>query len=766
MLIRTRWCVINRPSRSSRARLEALSKTAVTIGLVAGLVAASAVGAYGSPGDLDFAFGDQGVATVHAGDPTDIDVAKSAAVTPSGLVVLAGAAAPKPSPGSTTPPSAKVAVARLTSGGTPDTTFGSGGSTVTDLGGLATAVKVAIQADGKIVVVALMINPTTPSIQTTLLRYTAAGVLDNTFGVGGKVTIQPTAANVAAPGLAIDAADHIIVGGTATTASGSPQTPFVERFTTVGVPDPTFGPGGTASPPDPGAASSVAVLPDGHVVLGGQANQSVAVWRFSASGALDTAYGAAGKATYDLPAPFGATTNLAAGPDNTVVAVGLLGLSPFAVRFTAAGHSDPTFGQNGLTGIDLPHGALATGVVVSPDRTVLIGGLSDSGFVARLNGDGTPDRTFAPGGKAQLRINPTSLVLATGGPALGPDNKPVLAGIKFRFNFQATPPTANVDLAAIRFQGGSGSVTPAADTATRRAGSDRVATAVAVSQATFADASKPSDARVQAGQVVVASSEAFPDALVGTPLAAAQRAPLLLSHAAALDDVTLTEIRRVLGSPGHGQPVTVLGGTSALSSAVSDAIVNAGFTVQRIAGANRYDTAAQVATATGLATTVFEATGHDFADGVTAGAVAAHFRGVVLLTDGDHQAPETQAFINTHQSAPRYAIGGPAATVDPMATPVVGADRYDTSVQVARRLFATPSNVGIATGGSYPDALSGGSRQSVYGGPILLTKTDSLPDGVDSYLRSISRWVDTADIYGGATAVNDAVVAAVQRAIS
>ncbi|MDR6862235.1 cell wall-binding repeat-containing protein [Phycicoccus sp. 3266] len=83
----------------------------------------------------------------------------------------------------------------------------------------------------------------------------------------------------------------------------------------------------------------------------------------------------------------------------------------------------------------------------------------------------------------------------------------------------------------------------------RLSGSDRYATAAAISRATFATA---------AG-VFLATGRNFPDALSGTPGAAAKKAPLLLANGGCLTAATAAEIKR-LGA----KTVYVLGGTGAV----------------------------------------------------------------------------------------------------------------------------------------------------------------------------------------------------------
>ena len=58
--------------------------------------------------------------------------------------------------------------------------------------------------------------------------------------------------------------------------------------------------------------------------------------------------------------------------------------------------------------------------------------------------------------------------------------------------------------------------------------------------------------------MVLASSDDYPDALVGTVLAAVKHAPVLFAHGAVLSATTTAEMRRVL--PGGGT-VYLLGGT-------------------------------------------------------------------------------------------------------------------------------------------------------------------------------------------------------------
>jgi len=289
---------------------------------------------------------------------------------------------------------------------------------------------------------------------------------------------------------------------------------------------------------------------------------------------------------------------------------------------------------------------------------------------------------------------------------------------------------------------------------TRIAGPDAVGTSLAISQATYADGA--------ASAVVLARSDFFADALAGGPLAAARAAPLLITPGAAIrsdiDPRVLDEITRVL--PG-GRTVYVLGGSLALAPDIDAALEAAGYAVVRVQGANQFATAVEIADELGNPSVVFEATGLDFADALSAVPAAIQARGAILLTRGRQQAPETAAYLATHAPATRYAIGGPlaAAGADPSATPVYGEDLFATSAAVATTFFPTATSMGAATGFDFPDALSGGvfMGASPHVGPMLLvTPSSPIPDPIVRYL---DRRDDTvmSYLFGGPLAVGDDV---------
>jgi putative cell wall-binding protein len=291
-------------------------------------------------------------------------------------------------------------------------------------------------------------------------------------------------------------------------------------------------------------------------------------------------------------------------------------------------------------------------------------------------------------------------------------------------------------------------------TAARLSGPDRIATAVAASQQLWASSAE-GGTRPSAGSVVVARADLFADALAGTPLAHHVDGPILLSTSASLDGRTLAEIRRILAPGGT---VHLLGGLAALGPSVASDLTAAGYVVARHAGADRYATAVAIAGVLDPSE-VFLVTGRAFADGLSAGAAAAHRGAAVLLTDGPTMAPATAAFLAAHPGLATTAVGGPAALAAPGVPAISGTDRYATAVAVAQAVFpSTVTAVGIASGESFADALAGGAHIAHLDGPLLLTRPTSLPSAVLAFVTSHHpRWVL---VYGGLQAVGTGVLAA------
>jgi putative cell wall-binding protein len=136
----------------------------------------------------------------------------------------------------------------------------------------------------------------------------------------------------------------------------------------------------------------------------------------------------------------------------------------------------------------------------------------------------------------------------------------------------------------------------------------------------------------------------------------------------------------------------------------------------------------------------------------------------VLLTNGPTMPASVTAYLLAHSGAV-YAVGGPAVAADPAATALSGADRYETAAAVAIALFSGPTSVGVASGETFADALSGGAFEAHHGGPLLLTTATALPTPTSGYLSVGKSTIVNVTIFGGTSAVSTGVQTAVGTAL-
>jgi putative cell wall-binding protein len=295
----------------------------------------------------------------------------------------------------------------------------------------------------------------------------------------------------------------------------------------------------------------------------------------------------------------------------------------------------------------------------------------------------------------------------------------------------------------------------------RLGGANRDATAAAVALAAFPTAGS-------AKAVVLARDDVYTDGLTGSPLASALGGPLLLTNPSLLSADAKTAIAHALPAGGT---IYVLGGTSAITPQTTSALTALGYQVVRIGGADRFATATLVADQLMAAHSVdhvYLATGLNFPDAESAAGAAAVKHGVVLLTDGTSIPAATAQWETAHPGMTVVAIGGSAASADPSATPLVGADRYATAAKVAASVLPSPAGVVIATGANFPDGLAGAAYAAHFGWAMLLVSPGSTMLDADqaSYLHGAASTVKNLVTVGQTVAVPPAAAGAVLAGLS
>lgn len=155
---------------------------------LAGSTTGFAVAKFDTVGNPVVGFGSSGLVVIPAFVPSSLDGASSMLVQPDGNIVLAGTSYSNPPfPAS---PTQSYALARLDGiSGILDTSFGIGGKVITNLSAInidLNGASVAIQPDGKIVLGGRYFNVLIPNTSFSLARYNVNGSLDTTFGINGN----------------------------------------------------------------------------------------------------------------------------------------------------------------------------------------------------------------------------------------------------------------------------------------------------------------------------------------------------------------------------------------------------------------------------------------------------------------------------------------------------------------------------------------------------------------------------------------------------
>jgi uncharacterized delta-60 repeat protein len=367
-----------------------------------------AVARYNPDGSLDPTFGERGTATLDfAGG---LDEARALLVQADGRIVVAGTAGGVGIDSS-------IALVRYLPDGTLDTSFNGTGVAVTAASsGPDGASALGQLADGSILVAGYVQNG------FSLLRYTAAGTLDTSFGSNGIAQVTGFAGVAAALDLTIQPDGMIVVVGTGYKDTTTNYDVVVARFTAAGVLDTNFSGDGFLTLDLSGGfnedGTSVIVQADGKIVVSAGPGNSFngydfALLRFNSNGTPDLSFGEGdGIASVDF-APFGQGRSVVQQPDGRFLVSGTVGNNFAMARFSANGVLDTTFGNGGLVMTDVTSGSDddATGLLLLPDGRIVLTGASNGDFaLVRFNPDGSLD-----GSSANLQEDANSPNLITSG---------------------------------------------------------------------------------------------------------------------------------------------------------------------------------------------------------------------------------------------------------------------------------------------------------------------------------------------------------------
>jgi uncharacterized delta-60 repeat protein len=259
----------------------------------------------------------------------------------------------------------------------------------------------------------------------------AVGDLDPTFGTNGIANTGFGLDGVDyASALAIQPDGKIVAVGwyynaDLTICFGSRGYFAAARLNENGTLDSTFGTGGKVSTNFGGynVAQATALQPDGKIIVAGNVQycgntSAAALARYDSTGALDAAFGSAGKVTTDFNAGntgYQEVNTIAIQSDGKILAGGFAqagwqqGGAWWLARYNSNGTLDNTFGTGGIvrTAFVNMYDEHVTAIVIQPDGKIVATGYTlnvgietyPTLILARYNTDGTLDTSFGQSGK-------------------------------------------------------------------------------------------------------------------------------------------------------------------------------------------------------------------------------------------------------------------------------------------------------------------------------------------------------------------------------
>jgi uncharacterized delta-60 repeat protein len=294
-------------------------------------------------------------------------------------------------------------IARLNINGSLDTSFnpGTGANSGLDFA--------AVQADGKVLISGIFTS-FNGTARNRIARLNSNGSLDTGFNPG-------TGADAEVYAVAVQADGKVLIGGDFSAINGTARN-RIARLSGDGSVDTSLDPGTGAAGGFASEVRSVALQPDGRVLIGGLFTSvngagSICIARLNSDGTVDPTF-------HPSSGPNDWVDSLVTQPDGKVlIGGGFISVNGTAssgiARLSADGTLDSSFNPGMGAGGNGSAAPTVYSATVQPDGKVLIGGefVSFDGTarnrIARLNADGSLDTSFDPGTGADSTVSAVAL---------------------------------------------------------------------------------------------------------------------------------------------------------------------------------------------------------------------------------------------------------------------------------------------------------------------------------------------------------------------
>jgi len=297
-------------------------------------------------------------------------------------------------------------VVRLDQNGNLDSTFGDGGVKLIDDGSSYHYGRALdVQSDDKVILAG------SSGEDFGILRLTAEGDLDTTFGSNGVVKVSFGSGTDGAYAVKVLSNGYIVAGGRVHNGSNYDfGLVLLDSRGNVLVTVTTDFANGQDE------VRALAETSDGKIIAGGfchnGSNNDFCAARYTAAGVLDTSFAYSGKASVDFASGNDNAYGLAVDPNNKILLVGSSGGKMGMVMLNANGSVDTTFGDNGRKTVG--DSGEAKSVVRASNGTYYISGRlitdGDSNYgVIQLTSSGTLNTDFGSLGLVETNIYSNAL---------------------------------------------------------------------------------------------------------------------------------------------------------------------------------------------------------------------------------------------------------------------------------------------------------------------------------------------------------------------
>lgn len=288
----------------------------------------------------------------------------------------------------------------------------------------------------------------------------------------------------------------------------------------------------------------------------------------------------------------------------------------------------------------------------------------------------------------------------------------------------------------------------------RISGENRVQTAIEVSKKMFKEGTN---------KVVLANQDNYSDVLTAAPFAKANNASLLYVSSNSISKEVMSEIARL-----KAKEITIIGGEKSVDEGLKKELEKRNFKVDRLSGADRYKTSAQIAAKLidDKTTTLEIASGENYADALSLNNAAEKDKAPILLVRVNAIDKSVEDVIKSSKASLINIAGreksvseSTKANIKKISNATVnrigGADRYETSILLAKYSGAKEVVV-VASGENFADALVAAPFSAKQKGAILLTNKDKLGQNAEQFIKDTK--FNKSYVIGGEKSVSEDVI--------